>query len=870
VKIGTRPRPPRGTVIDMLPQRRRLALAMMVFAAAGCGGGSAPQGPKGHVIEIDIDDHGLAGLWMANAPNLKGLIARGTLAFSRVDVPTHSNQNNMTLLTGQYPEGHNTPANGWLSRTAGFTSPVNLPGLTIGDYALWDKNPLRTRGDSVYHAVHAAGGRTAYVGELPPFEVGADDVRLTIVGTTFGSITVDKMGAGILLASALGYPSNVINSYSFTGPPETGETQLHFTLRDAAAYVRAAKTIPAYMFVWDFIALDGAEAAAPGTDSAEVAGIIEDYDAGLGELLSALTDRGVLDSTNILFTLDHGKVDTHKQVVLGTRGGGGSMPADGQLAAVVAAQGAQYGLDTSSYALLNEDGDAQIYARVDGAGTAAGAMAQTSVTHNLVQLIQSGAIMGVDITRTMTADGFRGTRRFHDFRASGPNQADIVVFPQDDWTLNQVDETNTTPGPFQEHTGAYARHGGFSADELYVPLIMAGPAFKQGVLLPHPVEHADVAPTALAAFDDAKLALTTAARGPIHAAFVDDPGETVPLPSPPESARQLVLDGSGFGAPRAAPASPPSQVVVIVAAGLYDDEVFVDPMTAGAAAPLRDLASRGTRFEDFWTRSRDWPVTWYQLLTGGYPSEPFVPAAEDDPAQTFAPGAGLLAMPPPAGFVADPGALQAWRSSTEFPAESVFDAAHDLGLTRAVVGDVDISHLGSAIDVTIPAQPDFAADPAGTVAALAGSNAHLLAIVGMGGQRTSNRHASAATTELATLAQQIADIAARLPDALVIVTSPGGAPIDDPKPDFYGPGSSRHAPLILVGPGVRAGVVTGQPATPADLPATILYALGAPTSVDVASGVWATGMPVSGVPQPAPGMAWEGHALMRAFATGSP
>jgi arylsulfatase A-like enzyme len=106
-----------------------------------------------------------------------------------------------------------------------------------------------------------------------------------------------------------------------------------------------------------------------------------------------------------------------------------------------------------------------------------------------------------------------------------------------------------------------------------------------------------------------------------------------------------------------------------------------------------------------------------------------------------------------------------------------------------------------------------------------------------------------------------------VPDALVIVTSPGGTPIDDKKPDFYGPGSSRHTPLILVGPGVRAGVVTGQPATPADLPATILYALGAPTSVDVANGVWATGVTVSGVPQPTPSTATEGRALLRAFAS---
>ena len=36
------------------------------------------------------------------------------------------------------------------------------------------------------------------------------------------------------------------------------------------------------------------------------------------------------------------------------------------------------------------------------------------------------------------------------------------------------------------------------------------------------------------------------------------------------------------------------------------------------------------------------------MLAGGYPVAPFVAAAEDDPTQTFPPGAGLLAMPPPA------------------------------------------------------------------------------------------------------------------------------------------------------------------------------------------------------------------------------
>src|SRR5580693_7613969 len=133
MKLGTGTRAARLAALSLA-----LAAGLM---ALGCGSG-APAGPSGHVIEIDIDDHGLAGLWMANAPNLKGLIARGTLAFSRVVVPTHSNQNNMSLLTGQYPDGDNVPSNDWLARDAGFVSPVSVGGeLDTGDYALWDKNP---------------------------------------------------------------------------------------------------------------------------------------------------------------------------------------------------------------------------------------------------------------------------------------------------------------------------------------------------------------------------------------------------------------------------------------------------------------------------------------------------------------------------------------------------------------------------------------------------------------------------------------------------------------------------------------------------------------------------------------------------------
>jgi hypothetical protein len=242
-----------------------------------------------------------------------------------------------------------------------------------------------------------------------------------------------------------------------------------------------------------------------------------------------------------------------------------------------------------------------------------------------------------------------------------------------------------------------------------------------------------------------------------------------------------------------------------------------------------------------------------------------VPAAEDDPVQTFAPGAGLLAMPPPAGFVASPDGYAAWRAATLFPGDSLFTAARALGLTTALLGDSDYHalHLDAAAIDVVPAAggpplPD-------QLSALAADHPRFLAVVALGGPRTANRHDKHAVDELTALAQSVADLAARVPNALVIVTSRGATTIDDPKSDFYGPGSSRHVPLVLVGPGVRPGIVSGQPAAPADLPATALFGLGAPSSTDFALGTSATGTPVGGVPHPSPASATEGHALLRAF-----
>src|ERR1017187_9695072 len=130
--------------------------------------------------------------------------------------------------------------------------------------------------------------------------------------------TLQASDAKQLLTGILDYPPALVDGYTYDGPPASGETRTQFTLRDAADYVRATSAdhpMPTFMFVWDFLALDDDPTSSYGADGAQLAQIIANYDAGLGELLTALDDRGLTDSTNILFTLDHGKVDTHNQVV---------------------------------------------------------------------------------------------------------------------------------------------------------------------------------------------------------------------------------------------------------------------------------------------------------------------------------------------------------------------------------------------------------------------------------------------------------------------------------------------------------------------------------------------------------------------------
>ena len=172
------------------------------------------------------------------------------------------------------------------------------------------------------------------------------------------------------------------------------------------------------MFVWDFVALDDDATASTAPTEPQIAQIVEDYDAGLGELLAALATRTCSTAPT------SSSRSTTARSTPTTRWSSGPTAAPAPTGRWLPGDVARRG-DGARHLQLrapNEDGDAQIYASVPGAGTAGGAAAQADVTHKLLTLIQSGAITGLDTTRTLTADGALGTRSFHDFRAAGPTR----------------------------------------------------------------------------------------------------------------------------------------------------------------------------------------------------------------------------------------------------------------------------------------------------------------------------------------------------------------------------------------------------------------------------------------------------------------
>ena len=498
---GLRRGPKAARACYSAPVRRLLPL-MVLLAACGSSPPGGGRKPTSRVVQIDIDDHGLAGLWMANAPNIKGLIAARHARLLARGRPDAQQPEQHVAAHGAVPRRDERAGERVAVAQLGFAPPVELPGLVDGRLHLLRQQPAaHARRQPVPGRAARRACARAYFGSCRRSRGRPTTSTSRSSATSLGSITVDAAAGEAAAHDGPALPAGRRRQLPprRTGRGRRGRRPLHHPRRRGR--IRPAPTRPTRSRPTCSSGTSSPSTtirrSQSGASGPAIVQVVEEYDAAIGEVLRRWRSKALLDDTNILFTLDHGKVDTHNQVVLGTHGQDRSSARrpTGSSARPWRPWGPRSGSRPPTTRILNEDGDAQIYARVDGAGTPAGAARQQEVTHALLTLDPERRDPRPRLTRTMTADGAMGTRRFHDLRGSGPNQADIVVFPVDDWTLNQVDATNATPGPFVEHARLPLRTARrlLRRRALRAARSWPGRRSSRACCCPHPVEHPEVA-----------------------------------------------------------------------------------------------------------------------------------------------------------------------------------------------------------------------------------------------------------------------------------------------------------------------------------------------------------------------------------------
>lgn len=256
--------------------------------------GSTP--PARHVLVISVD--GLGASWYMDPPasiripNLQRLKSEGSYAegvegvYPSVTYPSHT-----TLVTGRAPGEHGVYSN-LSSREAGKnprdwfwnSSAIKVP-------TLWDeaqKNGLTSA--AVFWPV-TVGARITW--NIP-------EVWDPAKGMTGDPLYVAKFATpGLLFEAGLEL-----------GPPKAGEDEDVTRTRLAAFVLKKHKP---NLLLLHLAALDEAEHR-HGPRSAEAIATLENSDARIGELLAAVKDAGLEDSTDVYIVSDHGFLPVERQI----------------------------------------------------------------------------------------------------------------------------------------------------------------------------------------------------------------------------------------------------------------------------------------------------------------------------------------------------------------------------------------------------------------------------------------------------------------------------------------------------------------------------------------------------------------------------
>lgn len=429
--------------------RVRAVIALLV--AATLTAWAAPSSPRRHLV-IVVDGLRPDYVTPEVMPHLAALGARGAV-FTRHHAvyPSVTRVNAASFSTGAYPEVH-----GLLGNSVFFPRVDPTRFLDTAD-----------RGTLL--RIEAEEGRLLTAPTLGEILQSAGKRMLVVGSGSAGAAWLNNhtVAGGAMLHAEFVVPGSLQPDVAALGPLPSSRAPLHERDRhavDAFLTVGLPRVDPTVSLLW-LGALDGT-AHASGVGTPETLDVLRRVDAQIARLQEGLAAAGLLETTDIWVTSDHG-FSTHTG-------------------------GADIGAVLRPFAGTLPDGSPRV---VQSGGAIHVRDGDPAVVAHIVAALQATPGVGAIFTRAAATGGLDGrvpgTLSFDVARWAHARSAEILFSA--DWT----EARNAAGMAGTVAAGGTAGHGSASPWDIHNTLIAAGPGIQRGVRLDAPSGNVDLAPTML-------------------------------------------------------------------------------------------------------------------------------------------------------------------------------------------------------------------------------------------------------------------------------------------------------------------------------------------------------------------------------------
>ena len=434
---------------------RVFRIAMVAAAIAGGVAALRAQPPprRTHLV-IVVDGLRPDYVTPEAMPRLVRLGRRGVFFNAHHSVfPTVTRVNAASLATGAYPEAHGLLGNTVFVPTANATrgldtgSRANLEAIAQAD------RPLLTA-PSLGEILDKAGRKVLAVGS----------------GTSGAAFLLNHtVGSGAILHHEFTLPqqlaSHVLDKLGPSPPGAMPNAARNRRAVDAYLTLGLEEIHPDVTFMW--ISDPDTTAHNRGIGAAATQESLRLVDAEIGRIEDTLSSKGQLDRTNLVVTSDHG-FSTHTGTL--------------RLAELV-----------QPFAHTMPDGSPDIVVAEGAINFRAGADAARVTA--IVAALQRRPEVGAIFTRPGARGGREGivpgTLSFGAVRWNHPRSGEILV------SANWTPEKNEAGYEGKTTQSGVAGHGTTSPHDIHIPLIAAGPDFREQAVSDAPTSNVDLAPTLL-------------------------------------------------------------------------------------------------------------------------------------------------------------------------------------------------------------------------------------------------------------------------------------------------------------------------------------------------------------------------------------